>query len=77
VAKLRAEEAELGCEKVETYRQFAERVWQIKRECWGFSGLRRQRERVYAFGAPAKGGTFLNSFHITPELVQCAVEVNP
>ena len=32
---------------------------------------------VQAFGAPAKGATLLNSFHITTELVQCAVEVNP
>ena len=33
-------------------------------------------KKVYAFGAPAKGATLLNSFHITTELVQCAVEVN-
>ena len=34
-------------------------------------------KKVYAFGAPAKGATLLNSFHITTDLVQCAVEVNP
>ena len=32
---------------------------------------------VQAFGAPAKGATLLNSFHITTDLVQSAVEVNP
>ena len=78
VAQLRAEEAELGCDKVETYRRFADRVWEIKREVLGIlRGYAAKGKKVYAFGAPAKGGTFLNSFHITPELVQCAVEVNP
>jgi hypothetical protein len=34
-------------------------------------------KKVHAFGAPAKGATLLNSFHITTDLCQCAVEVNP
>ena len=78
VEKMRAEEQRLGCSKIETYKKFAGRVWEIERET-----MRILREytakgkKVYAFGAPAKGGTFLNSFHITPELVHCAVEVNP
>jgi hypothetical protein len=32
---------------------------------------------VYAYGAPAKGATLLNSFGIGPELVQKATEKNP
>jgi hypothetical protein len=78
VAAMREDEASLGCDRIETYRKFADRVWEIRREV-----LRILRDyaakgrKVYAFGAPAKGGTFLNSFRITPELVQCAVEVNP
>jgi hypothetical protein len=78
VAALRAEEASLGCDRIETYRKFAERVSDMERVMMGI--LRDYSARgksVHAFGAPAKGGTFLNSFHITPELVQCAVEVNP
>lgn len=78
VAAMRAEEAELGCDKIETYRKFAAQVWEIEREVMAI--LRRyaaEGKKVHAFGAPAKGGTFLNSFHITPDLVQCAVEVNP
>ncbi len=32
---------------------------------------------VWAYGAPAKGATLLNSFGIGPDLVQKAVEKNP
>jgi len=77
VEKMRREEKELGCDRIETYRNFAVRVWQLEKEVMAL--LRRYAaagKTVHAFGAPAKGGTFLNSFHITPELVQCAVEVN-
>jgi len=78
VDKMRAEEERLGCSKIETYRKFAERVWEIERETMRIlRDYATKGKKVYAFGAPAKGGTFLNSFHITPELVRCAVEVNP
>jgi len=78
VDKMRAEEERLGCSKIETYRKFGERVWEIERETMRIlRDYAAKGKKVYAFGAPAKGGTFLNSFHITPELVRCAVEVNP
>jgi len=78
VEKMRAQEERLGCSKIETYRKFAERVWEIKNETMRIlRDYAAKGKKVYAFGAPAKGGTFLNSFHITPELVRCAVEVNP
>jgi hypothetical protein len=77
VTKMRAEEKALGCDKIETYFKFAERVREIEREVMAMlRDYAAKGKKVYAFGAPAKGGTFLNSFHITPELVQCAVEVN-
>ena len=34
-------------------------------------------KRLQAFGAPAKGATLLNSFKISPEIIECAVKVNP
>jgi hypothetical protein len=78
VDKLRAEEKASGCDKIETYRNFAARVWQIGEEL--MSILKRYRaagKRLQAFGAPAKGATLLNSFKISPEIIECAVEVNP
>jgi 2-polyprenyl-3-methyl-5-hydroxy-6-metoxy-1,4-benzoquinol methylase len=77
VAKMRADEKELGCDKIETYKKFANRVWEIEAELMAIlRDYHAKGKKVYAFGAPAKGATLLNSFHITTELVQCAVEVN-
>jgi len=78
VDKMRAEEAALGADKLEAYQRLAARVREIEAEVMGIlRDYAAQGKKVYAFGAPAKGATMLNSFHITPELVQCAVEVNP
>ncbi len=78
VEKMRVEERDLGCTQIETYRRFATRVGEIETELMGIlRDYQAQGKKVYAFGAPAKGATLLNTFHITTELVQCAVEVNP
>jgi hypothetical protein len=78
VHDMRGEEKRLAFDKIETYRAFAGRVWEIERQL--LAVLREYAAkggRVYAYGAPAKGATLLNSFHITTDLVKCAVEVNP
>ncbi len=78
VDRFRAEETARGYDIIETYRNFAARVWQIREEL--MSILNRYRaagKRLQAFGAPAKGATLLNSFKISPEIIECAVEVNP
>jgi 2-polyprenyl-3-methyl-5-hydroxy-6-metoxy-1,4-benzoquinol methylase len=78
VTKMRAEEEQLGCDRIETYRKFGERVWEIEKKIMAIlKEYAAKGKTVYAFGAPAKGATFLNSFDITPALVPCAVEVNP
>ena len=78
VAKMRADEEQLGSHQIETYRNFAKRVREIEIELMGIlRDYATQGKTVQAFGAPAKGATLLNSFHITTDLVQCAVEVNP
>ncbi|MDW8309118.1 MAG: class I SAM-dependent methyltransferase [Verrucomicrobiales bacterium] len=78
VDAMRAEEDRLGCGRIETYHEFARRVREIERELMAIlRDYARRGKTVHAFGAPAKGATLLNSFHITTDLVQCAVEVNP
>jgi hypothetical protein len=78
VDKLRAEEKAAGYDQLETYRSFAARVWQIGDELMAIlQQYRAAGKRLQAFGAPAKGATLLNSFKITPEIIECAVEVNP
>lgn len=41
------------------------------------AALIMQDKTIYAYGAPAKGATLLNSFGISNRLVQCAIEKNP
>jgi 2-polyprenyl-3-methyl-5-hydroxy-6-metoxy-1,4-benzoquinol methylase len=78
VEKMREEERALGCNRIETYKEFAGRVWEIETELMAILRDYQSRgKKVYAFGAPAKGATLLNTFKITTDLVQCAVEVNP
>jgi C-methyltransferase-like protein/putative zinc binding protein/methyltransferase family protein len=77
VTAMRAEEARKGYGRFETYQRFAENVWRLREELVGLLGrYRKDGKTVYAYGAPAKGATLLNSFGIGPELVQRAVEKN-
>jgi 2-polyprenyl-3-methyl-5-hydroxy-6-metoxy-1,4-benzoquinol methylase len=77
VGKMRAEEEALGAGRIETYQTFAKRVWEIQDALLPIlKSYAREGKKVHALGAPAKGGTLLNSFHISTELVQCATEVN-
>jgi hypothetical protein len=78
VAHLRERERTEGLGDPATYRAFAQSVFSIRERLLEI--LRDQAaagKTVYAFGAPAKGATLLNSFHISTDLVQCAVEKNP
>ena len=78
VPAMRAEEDRLGCSDIATYRKFAGRVREIERDLMAIlRDYAANGKKVHAFGAPAKGATLLNSFHITTDLCQCAVEVNP
>jgi hypothetical protein len=78
VTRFLAQEKTLGLHEIATYQEFAERVWAIRDALLAI--LRDFNDRgksVYAFGAPAKGATLLNSFRISTELVTLAVERNP
>jgi hypothetical protein len=78
VIALRAEEERKGYGRFATYERFAAGVWRLRDELNAL--LRRYRgegKTVYAYGAPAKGATLLNSFGIGPDLVQKAAEKNP
>ena len=78
VAALRAAEDARRLGEIAAYRDFAARVWRLKAELLALLGDWRDRGRsVWAYGAPAKGATLLNSFGIGPALVQRAVEKNP
>src|SRR5579862_1509762 len=78
VGRFLAEEKVRGFDQLATYQAFAARVWQIRDRLLAIlDDFRRRGKTVYAFGAPAKGATTLNSFGITRDLVPLAVERNP
>jgi hypothetical protein len=63
---------------VDTYRRFGERILALRVELCDLLAEYRSRGRsVWAYGAPAKGATLLNTFGIGSDLVQKAVEKNP
>lgn len=78
VGEFRKAELARGYGEFDTYVAFAEHVRHLQADL-----LRLLREfaaagkSVYAYGAPAKGATLLNSFGIKPELVELAVERSP
>lgn len=77
VAALRELEDREGLGDLATYRAFADRVWKLGTELRDILEERAADGRsVHAFGAPAKGATLLNSFGLSTDLVQLAVERN-
>jgi len=77
VAKVRADEAAGGLADEETYRRFGERIAAV---CDGFRAFlaetKRAGERVAAYGAAAKGNTFLNVCGTTAADVAYVVDRN-
>ncbi len=78
VRRMLDDEAQKGFGAIDTYRRFAQDVLSLRdRLRTLLDGYRAAGRSVWAYGAPAKGATLLNSFGIGPDLVQKAVEKNP
>jgi 2-polyprenyl-3-methyl-5-hydroxy-6-metoxy-1,4-benzoquinol methylase len=78
VRQMQAEEMAKGLGEITTYRTFAANVLDLrKRLVTLLQEYHEQGRSVWAYGAPAKGATLLNSFGIGPVLVEKAVEKNP
>jgi 2-polyprenyl-3-methyl-5-hydroxy-6-metoxy-1,4-benzoquinol methylase len=78
VRRLQHSEAMSGLGEIGTYRRFATAVLALRNQLLELlRGYRMRGKSVWAYGAPAKGATLLNSFGIGADLVQRAVEKNP
>ena len=78
VQRLRESEMANRLGEIDTYRRFAANVLALRVRLRALLMKYRGAGRsVWAYGAPAKGATLLNSFAIGPDLVQKAVEKNP
>ena len=74
---MRAAERQDGCNTIEAYRRFFERIKCMKTENVAYlTGARRAGKRIFGFGAPVKGNTMLNYFGIGPKVIECLVEKN-
>ena len=78
LAKVRADEARAGLNRIETYRGFQQRVEQLKDGLIAFLlQAKRDNQVVAAYGAPAKGNTLLNYCGIKSDLVAYTVDASP
>jgi SAM-dependent methyltransferase len=76
--ELHEREVKLGFDKLETYRDFGERVKSTKRELLAFLiDLKRRGKRIAGYGAPGKGNTLLNYCGIGTDFLDYTVDRNP
>jgi len=74
---LLAEENSSGCNKLEAYKDFANRLENLKEKNLAFlRGKHAEGKSIYGMGAPVKGNTLLNYFDVGPELIEFLVEKN-
>jgi SAM-dependent methyltransferase len=75
VAELLAQEKSEGVLSFEYYRDFAERVARLKQQLLALlEGLKKQGQRVAAYGASAKGSTLMNAFGVDRRLIEFVVD---
>lgn len=78
VAETLQQERALGLDQLQSYLDFSVRVKALKLEAWQFFiDLQKQNKRIAAYGAPAKGNTFLNYCGIGRELLPFCVDKSP
>ncbi len=75
---VRAQEAEAGLHRPDTYDSFAPKVARIKHGFRNFVAMRHASGRsLAAYGAAAKGNTLLNACGITANDIVCVADRNP
>ena len=73
--RIRAQEHEAGLDTLEAYRGFAERVDVAKRSFLDFLARARDEEKIVAaYGAAAKGNTFLNVCEVSASDIVCVFD---
>jgi SAM-dependent methyltransferase len=78
VGRLLAKERGAGLDRLETYAQFSEQVFEVKRALLEFLiEARRGGKQVVGYGAPAKGNTLLNFCGIGTDFIEYTVDRSP
>ena len=69
VKKLLIEEEEFGIKKYSTYKKFAEKIYEIRKNVIdNIRKIKRNDEKIIGYGSPAKATTALNFFGISNEI---------
>ncbi len=78
VADLLKKEKELRLDRIETYKAFSDKVESNKIKLLKLiSGLKAEGKQIAAYGAPAKGNTLLNYFHLNGDTVSFVTDTTP
>ncbi|MCK5363516.1 MAG: methyltransferase domain-containing protein, partial [Gammaproteobacteria bacterium] len=78
VERLLDKERGAGLDRLETYAQFSEQVFEVKRVLLEFLiEARRSGKPVVGYGAPAKGNTLLNFCGIGTDFIEYTVDRSP
>jgi len=78
LAIVRSAERAAGLDRISSYSGFEPRVKAVCAELLSFlETARRERKKVVAYGAAAKGNTLLNACRVGPEQIAFAVDSNP
>lgn len=75
--QMRLEEDLSGCNKIEAYIEFAERIIKLKEINLAYlDQCKKEGKTIYGMGAPVKGNTLLNYFGISTSIIDVLVEKN-
>lgn len=75
--ELEREEYDSGCNSIDKYRLFQERILSMKEKNINYLTEAKARgKKVFGMGAPVKGNTLLNYFNVGPDLIECLLEKN-
>jgi SAM-dependent methyltransferase len=78
VKKLLDEELSTGVNNISSYTGFQERANAVKYKFLSFViDARLKGKKIIAFGAAAKGNTFLNYCGIKPDIIECVIDDTP
>lgn len=75
--KLYEDEEYSGCNNIEAYRTFSQRINQLKIDNISYlKNAKKEGKIIFGMGAPVKGNTLLNYFNIGTDYIDCLLEKN-
>ena len=78
VGKLINEEVKFGIQKFKTYKNFASKIFEIKKNVIeNINNLKKNYSKIVGYGAPAKATTALNFFNLDSKDINYILEDNP